>query len=134
MQQQCQQQDRSKSGGANLSYMTWQHWRKQGRSNVNTTTTAEEQNWIDSNCRVVARQQRDGSNSYCSDANLYLWQWVRQDGSNGCDNTVAERTWLGDIVSNRNGSSERAETVTVIICIIGPGGSGGREAAATSKQ
>ena len=54
--------------------------------------------------KATARRQQDGSDSNVTGANLDLWQRLRQYSSNGCDNTLAERTLLGGSVSNINGS------------------------------
>ena len=65
---------------------------------------------------------------------------ARQDGRNGCDNTVAEQTWLGGSVSNINGSGKTAAIVAARTWLKGPGGSGGsggsggREAAEMSRD
>ena len=96
--------------------------------------TAAEQTWLVSNGREAARRQRDGSDRDGSGANMDLWQRLRQGGSNGCDNTVVERTWLVGSVSNRNDSGETAATVAVRNWITVPGNSGDREAAAMSRQ
>ena len=93
-----------------------------------------EKNLLGRDSRAAARRQRDVSDCNGSGANLDLWQRLRKDGSNGCDYTVAEQTWLGGSVRNINGSGETAATVAVRTWLTGPGGSGGREAAATSRQ
>ena len=80
------------------------------------------------------RRQQDGSDSIGSDAKKDLWQKLWQDGSNSCDNTVAEQTWLCSSVSNRNGRIERAATVAAPTWITGTEGIGGREAEETSRQ
>ena len=59
---------------------------------------------------------------------------MQQDGSNGYDNKVAERTWLGVSVNNISGSSETSATVEAQTGLTVPGGSGGREATAMSRQ
>ena len=56
------------------------------------------------------------------------------DGSNGCDNTVAEQTCLGDSIRNSNGRGRTAATVEVRTWLTVPGGIGGREAKALSRQ
>ena len=65
---------------------------------------------------------------------MNLWQRVRQDGRNSCENTVVEQTWLGGSVRNSNFIGEIAATVAAKNRLTGPGGSGGREAAEMSIQ
>ena len=69
-----------------MAYRTWRQWYQRGVSNVIATKTVVEQNWIGSNGRDAARQQRDGSDSDGSGENLDLWHRLRQYGSIGCDN------------------------------------------------
>ena len=93
-----------------------------------------EKTWLGSDGREAVRRQQDGSDSISSDAKKDLWQKLWQDGSNSCDNTGVERTWIGSSVSNRNGRIERAATVTAPTWITGTEGIGGREAEETSRQ
>ena len=117
-----------------MAYRTWQQWRQRCGSNVNTTITAEVKTWLGNDSRAAARQHRDGSDSNSSGANMDLWQRLLQVGSNGCDNTAAEQTWLNDSVSNSIGSSETSSTVAERTWLTGPGSSGNREVAAISRQ
>ena len=95
---------------------------------------AAEKTLFGSDGRAVARQHKYSSKRNGSGANMDLWQRLWQDGSNSCDNTVAERTWLGGSVINRNGIDKTSETVAAKNCITGPGGSGRREATVTSRK
>ena len=108
--------------------MAYRIWRQRGNRYVKTTKTAEEQTWLGSDSRAAAKQQRDGNDSNGSGKNLNLLQKLRQDGINGCDNTVAERTWLGGSVSYSNSSGKTAAIVEALTWLTGPGGSGIREA------
>ena len=47
---------------------------------------------------------------------------------------MAEHTWLGGSVSDINDSGKTAVPVAAQTWLTGPGGSGNREAAATSKE
>ena len=73
------------------------------------TITVADKTWLGSNGRAAARRQQDSSDSNGSGVNMNLWQMVRQDGSNSCDSTVMEKTWLVSSVSNSNVSSKTAE-------------------------
>ena len=94
-----------------MAYRTWYQGRQRGGSNIKTTMTAAEKTWLGSDGKAVVRQKQDGSDSDGSGANLDLWQKLRQDGRNGCDNTAAEQTWFGGSISNSNGIGETAATV-----------------------
>ena len=63
-----------------------------------------------------------------------LWQRLWQDGSDSCDNTVAERTCLGGSVRNSNGIGNMAEELAEQTWLTGPGGRGGIEVAEMSKD
>ena len=65
---------------------------------------------------------------------MNLWQRVRQDGRNSCENTVVEKTWLDGSVRNRNVIGEIAATVAAKNRLTGPGGSGGTQLAEMSGQ
>ena len=117
-----------------MSYRTLQQWRQRGGSYVKTRTTVAEQTLLGRNSRVAARRQQDVSDRNGSCANLDLWQRLWQYSSNGCDNMVAEQNWFGGIVTNSNGSVKTSATVEEQTWLIEPGGSGSREAAATSRQ
>ena len=103
-------------------------------SSLKKTMIAAEQTWLSRNDRAAKSRQRDGGDSNSSGKNLDLFQRLWQDSSNICDNTVAERTWLGRSVSNINGSFETSATVEVRTWLTVPGGIGGREAKALSRQ
>ena len=94
-----------------MAYSTWWQSRQRGDSNVKITTTVVEKNWLGRGGRAAARLQQDGIDSNGSGANITLLLRLRQDGSNGCDNTVAEQTCLGSSVSNINSSGETEATV-----------------------
>ena len=83
---------------------------------------------------MAARRQQDGSDRNGSGASMELWQRLWQDGSNGCDNTEAERTFIGSSVSNSNVSIKTVATVVARNWLTGPGSSGDRDAAAMSIQ
>ena len=57
-----------------------------------------------------------------------------QGGSNGCNNAVAERSWLGGSVREINGSGKTAATLAERTCLTGPGGSCDREVSEMSRQ
>ena len=63
-----------------------------------------------------------------------LWQRLWQDGRNGYDNKVVEQTWLGVSVNNSNGSGKTSATLEALTWLIGPHGSGDKEAEALSRQ
>ena len=63
-----------------------------------------------------------------------LWQRLWQDDSNSCDNTAAERTWIGGSVRDSNGSEKMESTVGAKTWLTGSGGSGSREAEETLRQ
>ena len=66
---------------------------------------------------MAARRQRDESDRNSSGANLDLWQRLQQDGSNGCDNTVAEQTWIVGSIRNINVSGKMEATVAAQTCL-----------------
>ena len=109
-------------------------WRQRGGSNVKTTTTAAEQTYLGINDSSAARQHENGSDRDVSGEDMNFWKRLWQDGSNSCDNMVAEPSWLGFSVKNRNVSGKTASTYAARIWLTGSGDSGGREAAATLRQ
>ena len=117
-----------------MSYRTLQQWRQRGGSYVKTRTTVAEQTLLGRNSRVSPRQQQDVSDRNGSCANLDLWQRLWQYISNGCDNMLAEQTWLGSSVRNSHDSGKMAETLVAQTWLTVTGSSGGRKAAETSRH
>ena len=114
-----------------MAYRTWRRWQKRGGSYIKKIITAAEQTWLGSDVIVGVKRKQDCSHNNSSRSNMDVWHRLRQGGSNGCANTVAERTWLGSSVRNCNSSSDTALTVDVRTWLTG---SGGREATDTSRQ
>ena len=101
---------------------------------MKTTSIAVRQTWLSRNRGAATRQERDGSDSNSREKNMDLFQRLWQDGRNGCDNKVAERTWIGVSVNNSNGSGNTSATVEELPWITGPHGSGEKEAEALSRK
>ena len=86
---------------------------------------------------TAGRRQKDSETEVTETAAakiLICYRGCSNFSNISCDNTVAEQTWFGGSVSNRNGNSKTAATVEVKTWLKGYGGNGGREVTATLRQ